>query len=223
MRMGRVVRSASIPSAHCVSAASSSSTLPFRAPRGERFVRDPRSESFVEPDVVPPLHRHEIAEPLMRDFVRDDARNLLARSERRALGIDEQQPFAEDDRPAVLHGAGREIGNRDGNRACRTGSGCRSSSLKKASCCSVASSAKAVSPSLSAVEQMRIGVPSGGACPADEIADNHARPGRSTSSAWWRTTPCACPIRAPGRLKPERRWRSPYRAASTISDSRTSP
>ena len=59
------------------------SDLPFRMERGERLVGHPRGESFVQPDVVPPRHRHEVAEPLVRHLVRHDGRDVLARRHRR--------------------------------------------------------------------------------------------------------------------------------------------
>ena len=45
--------------------------VPFGLPRGQRTVRHPGREPFVQPEVVPPLHRHQIAEPLVRHLVRD--------------------------------------------------------------------------------------------------------------------------------------------------------
>ena len=87
--------------------------LPFRTPHGERPARDPGGEALVQPDVVPPLHRHEVAEPLVRDLVRDDRRDVLAHAERGALRVDQQQPLAEGDRAGVLHRARGEVRDRD--------------------------------------------------------------------------------------------------------------
>ena len=39
----------------------------------------PAGEAFIEPDIVPPRHGDEIAEPLMRHFVGDDAEDAATR------------------------------------------------------------------------------------------------------------------------------------------------
>ena len=41
------------------------------------FRPHPGSEPFVEPEIVPPRHGHEIAEPLVGDLVRDHFVNAL--------------------------------------------------------------------------------------------------------------------------------------------------
>ena len=43
-----------------------------------RLVLHPAREAFVEPEVVPPRHGDEIAEPLVRHFVREDAEQAAA-------------------------------------------------------------------------------------------------------------------------------------------------
>ena len=45
----------------------------------------------------------------MRDLVRDDAGDALARADRRRGRIDQQQPLAERDRADVFHRAGGEV------------------------------------------------------------------------------------------------------------------
>ena len=42
------------------------------------FGAHPGGKSFVEPKVVPPCHRHEVAEPLVRHFVRETPHRYLA-------------------------------------------------------------------------------------------------------------------------------------------------
>lgn len=37
-------------------------------------VGDDSSKAFIQPEVVPPLHRHHIAEPLMTYFMHDGDR-----------------------------------------------------------------------------------------------------------------------------------------------------
>ncbi len=72
-----------------------------------------RGEGFVEPDAVPPLHGHEVAEPHVRDLVHDGqcrARHLV---ERDLVGIEKEPRLAERDAPEVLHRAEREVGERD--------------------------------------------------------------------------------------------------------------
>ena len=80
---------------------------------GERLVLHPGREALVQPDVVPPGHRHEIAEPLVRHLVRQNRPDLLARVDRGCLGVGQQIVLAVEDRRRVLHRAGREVGHRD--------------------------------------------------------------------------------------------------------------
>ena len=53
---------------------------PFGLPAVDDLRRHPRRERLVEPDVVPPGHRHEVAEPLVRGLVGADARVRAAGS-----------------------------------------------------------------------------------------------------------------------------------------------
>ena len=87
--------------------------VPVGVRGGERLVRHPRGESLVQPDVVPPRHRDEIAEPLMRHLVREHRFDRLAHRHRRRLLVGQQVGFAVEDRRGVLHGAGREVGHGD--------------------------------------------------------------------------------------------------------------
>src|SRR3546814_10029294 len=55
--------------------------------------RSRSSEAFIEPKVVPPGHSHQIAEPLMRHFMRQDHENALLVSFRGDPGIIQQNAF----------------------------------------------------------------------------------------------------------------------------------
>ena len=61
----------------------------------------------------PPLHRNEIAKPLVRYFVRDHQCDPLAVLRGRMLGIDEKRALAIGNRAPVFHRAGGKIGDCD--------------------------------------------------------------------------------------------------------------
>ncbi len=88
-----------------------------RAERGLPPIDDlglgPGRETFVEPQVVPPTHRYEVAEPLMRELVGDDFGLPAANARGRAAGIDEDERVAKRDEPGILHGASGKLGHRD--------------------------------------------------------------------------------------------------------------
>ena len=63
----------------------------------------PAGEAFVKPQVVPPRHRHQIAEPLVRGFVRDPGIDALFARGAGQRGIVEQKIFEGKDRAPVLH------------------------------------------------------------------------------------------------------------------------
>jgi hypothetical protein len=71
--------------------------------------REVLGERLVEPQVVPPAHRDEVAEPHVRQLVHDRARPLGA------LGVGdsraEDHRVAERDAAGVLHRAGVELGH----------------------------------------------------------------------------------------------------------------
>ena len=85
---------------------------PVRMRGGERLVGHPGREAFVQPEVVPPLHRHEIAEPLVRHLVGQNRRDLLPRAGRGRLRVRQQIRLAIENRGGILHGARREIRHR---------------------------------------------------------------------------------------------------------------
>ncbi len=76
-----------------------------------RQVLHPRGEGLVEPQVVPPRHGDEVAEPLVREFVRDDVGVALLLPDGRAV-VDVEVAVAEGDEARVLHGARAEVGHR---------------------------------------------------------------------------------------------------------------
>ena len=70
-------------------------------------------EGLVEPDPVPPAHGHEVAEPHVRELVRHDVGDELLLGLRGRRRVDEQDALPERDAAQVLHGPGREVGQRD--------------------------------------------------------------------------------------------------------------
>ena len=99
--------------------ASSPHALLFSAKSSQLSVNDRRvdahpvthvvGERLVQPEVVPPLHRDQVAEPLVGHLVRDHVGPVAAL----ALGRlrPEHQLVGEGDTARVLHGAGVELGH----------------------------------------------------------------------------------------------------------------
>ena len=56
--------------------------VPLRMHRRHRLGFHPGGKAFVEPEIVPPLHGHQVAEPLVRHLVRDDRGHFLLRHRR---------------------------------------------------------------------------------------------------------------------------------------------
>ena len=74
------------------------------APLVADAISHPVGEALVEPDVVPPRRRDQIAEPLVRQFVRHDhSEGLLVAGGRTGGKIDDAVVIGV--RPGVLHGA----------------------------------------------------------------------------------------------------------------------
>ena len=88
--------------------------LPLRIEVLGRLHLHPGGEAFVEPQVVPPAHGDEIAEPLVRDLVGDDAENAAAGGIRVRGRIEQQTALEERDRAPVLHSAAEAA--RDGDQ-----------------------------------------------------------------------------------------------------------
>ena len=72
-----------------------------------RVVGGPLGEGLVEPEVVPPAHGHEVAEPHVRQLVQDRVGALLVRGVGDAAA--EHVVLEERDAPGVLHRAGVEL------------------------------------------------------------------------------------------------------------------
>ena len=87
--------------------------LPFRMKRLGGLGLHPAREAFVEPDVVPPRHGDEVAEPLMRHLVGDDAEDAAACIARAGGRIEQQSALEERDAAPVLHGAAETSRHRD--------------------------------------------------------------------------------------------------------------
>ena len=72
-----------------------------------------RGERLVQPDAVPPLHRHEVAEPHVGELVGDHVGDRSQLGLGGAVGVDQQRGLAVGDAAEVLHRARREVGERD--------------------------------------------------------------------------------------------------------------
>ena len=79
--------------------------VPIRVEALRGLGRHPRGEPLVQPQVVPPRHRDQVAEPLVRDLVRDDAVDLLLLAQRRLGLVVQQAGLVVVDRAPVLHRA----------------------------------------------------------------------------------------------------------------------
>ncbi len=64
--------------------------FPLRIETGGAFRSHPRGKTFVEPEIVPPRHGHEIAKPHVRSLVRNHFVNALPRYGGGFLGIEKQ-------------------------------------------------------------------------------------------------------------------------------------
>ena len=72
-----------------------------------------RREGFVEPDAIPPTHRHQIAEPHMGKLVAHHVGHQLLLVLGARLRVEQQQRLAVGDAPEILHRSSRKIGQRD--------------------------------------------------------------------------------------------------------------
>ncbi len=87
--------------------------LPLRIKLLRSLRRHPGRKALVEPEIVPPRHGDEIAEPLMRHLMRDDGKDAAPRAVRICRGIEQQPALEEGDAAPVLHGAAEAAGHRD--------------------------------------------------------------------------------------------------------------
>ena len=86
---------------------------PFRVERLGRLLADEARERFVEPEVRPPGHRHEIAPPHVRELVGGDAEAALERRDRGGALVHGEVGRAVRDRAWVLHRSRLEVGQPD--------------------------------------------------------------------------------------------------------------
>ena len=63
-------------------------------------------KTFVEPQVVPPAHRHEVAEPLVGQLVSNDGSNQLLHVEGGVVRVQEEIGFTVSYQAPVFHGPG---------------------------------------------------------------------------------------------------------------------
>ena len=87
--------------------------VPLGVHRFDGLILHPCGKAFVQPDVIPPLHRDQIAKPLMRHLVRDHAGDSLLQADRPLLLVDQKNHLAECDAASILHCARREIWQAD--------------------------------------------------------------------------------------------------------------
>ncbi len=112
-RMARVVGCASMFSVSSTPRDHGLVDVPLRMHGGHGLVLHPGGKALVEPDVVPPLHGDQVAEPLVGHLVGDDQGDFFLGADGGRFGIDEQVGLAVGDGAEVLHGAGLEVGQGD--------------------------------------------------------------------------------------------------------------
>ena len=87
--------------------------LPIRSPVIHNFAGEPGRKGFIQPEVLPPPHRYEIAKPLVDDLVGNDICHT-PKAVRRSFGdVNEKTILAKEDRSPVLHGAHCKVRHTD--------------------------------------------------------------------------------------------------------------
>ena len=87
--------------------------FPLRIELLGRLFLHPAGKALVEPEIVPPAHGDEIAEPLMRHLMCDDAEDAAPGAVRIGRGIEQQPALEKGDAAPVLHRAAEAAGHRD--------------------------------------------------------------------------------------------------------------
>ena len=87
--------------------------LPFREGPIHRLGAHPGGETLVEPQVVPPLHSDQVAEPHMGHFVGYHLSDSLPGARRGVIRVHQQSGFPISDAAPVFHRSGGKVG--DGN------------------------------------------------------------------------------------------------------------
>ena len=77
--------------------------FPLRIEMRRALRSHPRSETFIQPKIIPPGHGHEIAEPLVRGLVRDHFINPLPRHGGRFLRVEQESRFEISDAAPIFH------------------------------------------------------------------------------------------------------------------------
>ena len=83
--------------------------LPFRIESVGCFKAHPGCEALVQPERVPPFHGHQIAEPLVGDFMRDDFGDALLDGCGGCVLVKEDGNFPEGDGAPIFHCLGGEV------------------------------------------------------------------------------------------------------------------
>ena len=63
----------------------------------------PRGKALIEPDIIPPGHGDQIAEPLMRHLVGHGGIDVLAIGLIRTQGVEQKNPFEIENGPPIFH------------------------------------------------------------------------------------------------------------------------
>ena len=79
--------------------------VPLRMQLAGRAPLHPGGEALVEPQVVPPRHGHQVAEPLVGDLVRRGGEHALLVGDVRGRRVEQQRILEGEDRAPVLHRA----------------------------------------------------------------------------------------------------------------------
>ena len=87
--------------------------LPFRESPIHRFSSHPRGKTFVQPQVIPPLHSHQIPKPHMGHFVGYHLGHPLPGAGRGVGCVHQQRRFPIGNRPPVFHRPGGEVRDSD--------------------------------------------------------------------------------------------------------------
>ena len=85
--------------------------LPVRVHVVNSIPTGPGSETLVQPELIPPVHGDQVAEPLVSKFVRDNVGNVVLEARRSSGFIVEDTSGSVSDETPVLHGSVCEFVN----------------------------------------------------------------------------------------------------------------
>ena len=80
---------------------------------GDLFSGEPAGETFIEPQIIPPSHGHEIAKPLVGDLMSDDPVDMFALGLATGCGVKKEGVFFVDDASPIFHSASAGVGQGD--------------------------------------------------------------------------------------------------------------